>query len=123
MKNIPFEVSRKLFTVLVHKACRITKRVSPTPQRFESSGLYALMAHLHYFTYKGVGEKYSQAVKIGDLIDCSGQGGWDPETDAISTDLETEITQAFKNVELNLKVNHESYIVRDVHGCRREVIC
>jgi hypothetical protein len=38
------------------------------------------MSHLQYFNYPGVGVenqknyKYSQAVKIGDKIECSGQG-------------------------------------------------
>ena len=38
------------------------------------------MAHLQYFSYAGVGERkreqmhYSQAVRIGDRIECSGQG-------------------------------------------------
>lgn len=38
------------------------------------------MSHLQYFNYKGVGErnrknyKYSQAVRIGDRIECAGQG-------------------------------------------------
>ena len=58
----------------------------------------------------GIGEKhleefhYSQAVRIGDTLDCSGQGGWDPETGEISDDLAIELEQAFKNVELCLKV-------------------
>lgn len=39
------------------------------------------MSGLQYFTYPGYGEKsledlhYSQAVRIGDRIECSGQGG------------------------------------------------
>lgn len=38
------------------------------------------MAHLTYYNYPGVGEThrrdyhYSQAVRIGDRIECSGQG-------------------------------------------------
>jgi hypothetical protein len=38
------------------------------------------MAHLQYFNYPGVGEDnnknfaYSQAVRVGDHIHCSGQG-------------------------------------------------
>lgn len=38
------------------------------------------MSHLQYFAYKGVGERnqqkfrYSQAVRIGDRIECAGQG-------------------------------------------------
>jgi hypothetical protein len=38
------------------------------------------MSHLTYHNYRGVGERnqqnfrYSQAVRIGDRIECSGQG-------------------------------------------------
>ena len=39
------------------------------------------MSHFQYYNYEGVGEKnkeeywYSQAVRIGDRIECAGQGG------------------------------------------------
>ena len=58
----------------------------------------------------GIGQKhlelfnYSQAVRIGDTLDCAGQGGWDPETGEFSDDLAAELEQAFKNVDFNLKV-------------------
>lgn len=96
------------------------------------------MAHLQYYSYKGVGERnlksygYSQAVRVGDQIECSGQGiiypllyshqpffylsqidclqltwfvvgGWDPETGAYESSLDAQIKQAFANVELCLK--------------------
>ncbi|KAH7131821.1 endoribonuclease L-psp family protein [Dendryphion nanum] len=67
------------------------------------------MAHLHYSCYKGFGEEkreqlwYSQAVRVGDTIELAGQGGWDPETSEIPTDLEQEIDRAFANVEHCLK--------------------
>lgn len=38
------------------------------------------MSHLQYFDYEGLGQRvrkdthYSQAVRIGDIIECSGQG-------------------------------------------------
>jgi hypothetical protein len=38
------------------------------------------MSHLQYYNYEGVGEQnkenywYSQAVRIGDRIECAGQG-------------------------------------------------
>ena len=38
------------------------------------------MSHLKYYAYKGVGERqqanfrYSQAVRVGDRIECAGQG-------------------------------------------------
>lgn len=42
------------------------------------------MSHLQYYAYKGVGERnrvtysYSQVVRIGDRIECSGQGEHEP---------------------------------------------
>ncbi|OOQ82293.1 L-PSP endoribonuclease family protein [Penicillium brasilianum] len=67
------------------------------------------MAHLQFYNYEGVGEKnqqdywYSQAVRIGDRIECAGQGGWDPKSGEISQEINAEIDQAFENVDLNLK--------------------
>jgi len=67
------------------------------------------MSHLEYFAYPGVGERnrekylYNQAVRVGDRIECAGQGGWDPSTGTISSDINTQIDQAFSNVDLNLK--------------------
>ncbi|KAI5475879.1 hypothetical protein MNV49_000761 [Pseudohyphozyma bogoriensis] len=67
------------------------------------------MSHLQYYAYPGVGETnvqlhgYSQAVRIGDRIECAGQGGWDPATGEFNTEINAQIDQAFKNVDLNLK--------------------
>lgn len=88
------------------------------------------MSHLQYYAYKGVGERnlanfaYNQAVRIGDRIECAGQGksvlsnlnsliteclltssqgGWDPETGGFYKEINQQIDQAFANVELNLK--------------------
>ncbi|PVI02670.1 YjgF-like protein [Periconia macrospinosa] len=67
------------------------------------------MSHLPYFCYKGFGEEkreqlwYSQAVRVGDVIEVAGQGGWDPLTSEIPTDLDEEIDRAFANVEHCLK--------------------
>ncbi|OJJ67728.1 hypothetical protein ASPBRDRAFT_135429 [Aspergillus brasiliensis CBS 101740] len=67
------------------------------------------MSHLTYYNYEGVGKrnqqkfKYSQAVRIGDRIECSGQGGWDPNTGEFYKEINAQIDQAFKNVELNLQ--------------------
>lgn len=44
---------------------------------------------------------YSQAVRIGDRVATSGQGGWDDDL-VIATDLDAEIAQAFRNVERTL---------------------
>ncbi|SPO07328.1 related to L-PSP endoribonuclease family protein [Cephalotrichum gorgonifer] len=67
------------------------------------------MSHLQYFSYEGFGDRvrtethYSQAVRIGDKIEISGQGGWDPITEKIPEDLAQQVDQAFANVELALK--------------------
>ncbi|KAF2195203.1 endoribonuclease L-PSP [Zopfia rhizophila CBS 207.26] len=67
------------------------------------------MSHLQYYAYKGQGEKnrktyrYSQAVRIGDRIECAGQGGWDPDTGVINTEINAQIDQAFANVDFCLK--------------------
>ncbi|KAF2835340.1 YjgF-like protein [Patellaria atrata CBS 101060] len=67
------------------------------------------MSHLQYFDYEGFGQRvkkdthYSQAVRIGDKIHCSGQGGWDRITEEIPSNLQKEIDQAFANVEFALK--------------------
>ncbi|KAJ5114374.1 L-PSP endoribonuclease family protein [Penicillium alfredii] len=67
------------------------------------------MSHLTYYNYDGVGKrnqvnfKYSQAVRIGDRIECAGQGGWDPMSGEFHREINAQIDQAFANVELNLK--------------------
>ncbi|KAK1985423.1 endoribonuclease L-PSP [Colletotrichum cereale] len=67
------------------------------------------MSGLKYFSYEDYGVTlgkemhYSQAVRVGETIECSGQGGWDPKTGEITSDLFQEIDQAFENVELTLK--------------------
>ncbi|KAJ5317408.1 hypothetical protein PENANT_c055G08563 [Penicillium antarcticum] len=67
------------------------------------------MSHLQYHCYEGWGQKakrdfnYSQAVRIGDRIECAGQGGWDPKTFEFHREINAQIDQAFANVDLNLK--------------------
>ncbi|KAM0544223.1 hypothetical protein ACHAPJ_011912 [Fusarium lateritium] len=67
------------------------------------------MSHLKYYAYDGVGVrnkqkfKYSQAVRVGDKIECAGQGGWDPQTGEFYKEINAQIDQAFRNVELNLR--------------------
>ncbi|QKX63403.1 uncharacterized protein TRUGW13939_10573 [Talaromyces rugulosus] len=67
------------------------------------------MSGLQYYAYPGVGVrnkktfKYSQAVRVGDNIECAGQGGWNPETGEFYKEIDAQIDQAFKNVELTLK--------------------
>ncbi|KAH8660082.1 L-PSP endoribonuclease family protein [Xylariales sp. PMI_506] len=67
------------------------------------------MADLKYYSYpgKGVANKnrfwYNQAVRVDNRIECSGQGGWDPVTGVFPREINAQIDQAFKNVELTLK--------------------
>ncbi|KAK5075035.1 hypothetical protein LTS08_001882 [Lithohypha guttulata] len=72
------------------------------------------MSSLQYYAYSGLGEwarkhlNYSQAVRIGDQIQCSGQGGWQQNLSAdglpkFPTSIDEEIVQAFSNVDLALK--------------------
>ncbi|KAF5964506.1 Yer057p UK114 family [Fusarium coicis] len=66
------------------------------------------MSHLKYYAYEGQGVErlkfsYSQAVRIGDRIECSGQGGWDPKTGVFEREINAQIDLAFDNVERCLK--------------------
>jgi enamine deaminase RidA (YjgF/YER057c/UK114 family) len=60
-----------------------------------------------FFVTPGYGERqlkmfyYSQAVKVGNRVETSGQGGWDDDWRFPET-LAAEITQAFRNVERTL---------------------
>ncbi|MGV9799366.1 RidA family protein [Mycobacterium sp. NPDC003449] len=60
-----------------------------------------------FFATPGYGEQqltrmhYSQAVRVGDRIETSGQGGWDDDWN-FPESLEAEIVQAFDNVERTL---------------------
>ncbi|MCC0806221.1 hypothetical protein FPV16_08345 [Methylobacterium sp. W2] len=67
-----------------------------------------------FFVTPGYGERlrqalhYSQAVRIGDRVETSGQGGWDDEL-RIPPSLEDEIAQAFRNVERTLETAGASW--------------
>ncbi|KAJ5700885.1 L-PSP endoribonuclease family protein [Penicillium malachiteum] len=86
------------------------------------------MSDLTYYNYPGVGEanqknfSYSQAVRIGDQIECSGQGGWyaDKGVSAIPCEINAQIDQAFVNVDLALRTAggkgwSQVYKVRSYH--------
>ncbi|WVW86844.1 hypothetical protein I302_108899 [Kwoniella bestiolae CBS 10118] len=69
------------------------------------------MLNLTYTTYPGLGEwartvrHYSQAVRVGNIIHISGQGGWDPnkfENITFDPDISRQIDKAFENVQLAL---------------------
>lgn len=63
------------------------------------------MAKPEFFRTPGYGESafqdahYSQAVKVGNLVETSGQGGWDDNGEfPASMSIADEIAQAFRNV-------------------------
>ncbi|OCF62240.1 hypothetical protein L486_01908 [Kwoniella mangroviensis CBS 10435] len=63
-----------------------------------------------YSSYPGIGQwgkdnlHYSQTARIGNVIETSGQGGWDPvKTEVIIPKLlDEEIDQAFQNINFAL---------------------
>ena len=65
------------------------------------------MSEVEVFNTPGYGEKlgeklhYSQAVRVGNRVEISGQGGVDDDLN-IPESLEDEIVQAFENVERTL---------------------
>jgi enamine deaminase RidA (YjgF/YER057c/UK114 family) len=75
------------------------------------------MGEPELFVTPGAGEKleemlhYKQALRIGDRVEISGQGGWDADLN-FPEDLEAEIVQAFDNVEQTLALAGASW--RDV---------
>ena len=66
------------------------------------------MANPEFFDTPGYGEiartrnRYSQALRIDDRIEISGQGGWDADFTLSATSLEEEIVKACDNVEKTL---------------------
>ncbi|KAL3419423.1 l-psp endoribonuclease family protein [Phlyctema vagabunda] len=84
------------------------------------------MSHLTYTSYEGYGERskkeiwYSQAVRVGDRIECAGQGGWNRDTGEIHRETVAQIEQALENVEHNLRTAGAAgwgsvYSVRSYH--------
>lgn len=72
---------------------------------------------IEFFVTPGYGESflaqrhYHQAVRIGDRVEISGQGGWDDDLN-FPDSLEQEIIAAFRNVERTLAAAGASW--RDV---------
>jgi enamine deaminase RidA (YjgF/YER057c/UK114 family) len=72
---------------------------------------------VEFFATPGYGERqlnnlhYNQAVRIGDRVEISGQGGWDDDFN-FPESLEEEIIRAFDNVERTLATAGASW--RDV---------
>ena len=75
------------------------------------------MQDVEFFVTPGYGEMfrkerhYSQAVRIGNRVEISGQGGWDDDLN-FPESLEEEIVRAFDNVERTLATAGASW--RDV---------
>jgi enamine deaminase RidA (YjgF/YER057c/UK114 family) len=63
------------------------------PEFVDTPG-YGEIARTHY--------NYSQALRIGDRIEISGQGGWDADFTFSAKSLAEEIVKAFDNVEKTL---------------------
>jgi enamine deaminase RidA (YjgF/YER057c/UK114 family) len=64
-----------------------------TPEFFDTPG-YGEIARTHNY--------YSQALRIGDRIEISGQGGWDGDFTLSARSLEDEIVKACDNIEETL---------------------
>ncbi|KAH7095526.1 endoribonuclease L-PSP [Paraphoma chrysanthemicola] len=60
---------------------------------------------------------YSQAVKVGNLVKISGQGGWDAQGDIAST-ASRQVELALENVEKALKAADESLSWKNVYAIR-----
>lgn len=72
--------------------------------------------------YAGTEEKseafhYSQAVKIGNVVKTSGQGGWDDSGKVVS-DLKKQVELAFLNVEKALQAADKSLSWKNVYAVR-----
>ncbi len=67
------------------------------------------MSDPEFFDTPGYGDlvqenySYRQAVRIGDRVEISGQGGWDDNQKVTADTLEAEIEKAFDNVERTLR--------------------
>ena len=75
-----------------------------------------------FFNYAGTEKNaseyhYSQAVKIGNVVRTSGQGGWDEEGN-ITTDLEKQIEKAFDNALKAIKAADSSLSFDNVYAIR-----
>jgi enamine deaminase RidA (YjgF/YER057c/UK114 family) len=77
------------------------------PVRARIGRIGGAMSKPEFFVTPGYGERqlgmfhYSQAVKLGNRIETSGQGGWDDDWQFPEA-LADEIAQAFRNVERTL---------------------
>lgn len=74
-------------------------------------------------SYPGTGQRntdayhYSQAVRVGNIIRTSGQGGW-KEDGSIITSMSEQIALAFDNALLAIKQLHPNASWKDVYAVR-----
>lgn len=84
------------------------------------------MSALKYYNDEGAGQQnsdsyhYSQAVVLGDIVKCSGQGGWDITGKLDANDTEGQVELAFQNVvrvlqAAGLRGWEDVYSVRSYH--------
>jgi enamine deaminase RidA (YjgF/YER057c/UK114 family) len=72
------------------------------------------MSKVEFFVTPGYGDRnlekfhYSQAVKIGNRVEISGQGGWNNDYE-FPTSVKEQIVQAFDNVERTLALAGASW--------------
>ncbi|KAK1987283.1 endoribonuclease L-PSP [Colletotrichum cereale] len=80
------------------------------------------MSSAQFFNYPGTETNaeqyhYSQAVKLGNIVRTSGQGGWD-EKGNISPDIEKQTGVAFDNVLKALKAVDSRLSFNDIYSIR-----
>ncbi len=105
MKRLLLSVAAAVLAIVLVPSSGKTKDVETTiDNRTEQRDT---MDKPEFFVTPGYGERmlnglhYSQAVKIGNRVETSGQGGWDDDLQ-IPESLADEIAQAFRNVERTL---------------------
>ncbi|KAK1595547.1 endoribonuclease L-PSP [Colletotrichum navitas] len=80
------------------------------------------MPSAQFFNYPGTeinAEQYhySQAVKLGNIVRTSGQGGWD-EKGGITSDIEKQIELAFDNILKSLKAVDSDLSLDNIYAIR-----
>ncbi|KAL1800330.1 hypothetical protein ACET3X_000672 [Alternaria dauci] len=60
---------------------------------------------------------YSQAVRVGNIVRISGQGGWDAEGN-MAPDARTQVELALRNIEMALQSVEESLSWKNVYAIR-----
>jgi enamine deaminase RidA (YjgF/YER057c/UK114 family) len=110
---LPMEIFMKnqsLLPLAVASLVTCGTSTAATPQVGEpgQQSVPTMATQPQFFATPGYGDRqlkemyYSQAVKIGDRVETSGQGGWSDDW-KFPESIEDEIAQAFRNVERTLK--------------------